>query len=99
MRGPGGALWGANAVNGIINIITHSAKGAQGPAISLGAGNENRTRLSARYGLALGEELYGALRLHYALRDELTREQMGAADGWSIARIGWRIDGKLAENY
>ena len=98
VRGPGGALWGANAVNGIINIITHSAKNAQGPAISLGAGNENRARLSARYGLALGEDTYGALRLHYVLRDQLTREKMGAADGWSIARIGWRIDGKLAEN-
>lgn len=98
VRGPGGALWGANAVNGIINIITHSAKDAQGPLVSLGAGNENRARLSARYGLALGEDLYGALRVHYALRDELSRGKTGAADGWSMARIGWRVDGKLSAN-
>ncbi len=98
VRGPGGALWGANAVNGIINIITHSAEDTQGPTVWLGAGNENRARLSARYGMPLGEQLYGALRLHYALHDELTRAGMGAADGWSIARVGWRIDGKVAAN-
>lgn len=98
VRGPGGALWGANAVNGIINIITHSAQNTQGPLVSLGVGSENRARLSARYGLELGENLYGALRLHYALRDELTREKAGAADGWSMARIGWRVDGKLSAN-
>jgi iron complex outermembrane recepter protein len=96
VRGPGGALWGANAVNGIINIITKSAEETQGPAVWLGAGSENRTRLSARYGIPLGEKLYGALRLHYALRDELTRAGMGAADGWAIARAGFRIDGSLA---
>jgi len=40
IRGPGGATWGANAVNGIINIITRSAAESQGGELSLGAGTE-----------------------------------------------------------
>src|SRR5882724_5556627 len=40
IRGPGGTLWGANAVNGVINIITKSAKETQGGRIAAGAGSE-----------------------------------------------------------
>ena len=46
IRGPGGSLWGANAVNGVINIITKSAKETQGGLISVDAGNEDRTGCS-----------------------------------------------------
>src|SRR5881394_2688458 len=42
IRGPGAALWGANAVNGVINITTKSAKETQGGLITGGAGTEER---------------------------------------------------------
>src|SRR6185295_2175571 len=41
IRGPGATMWGANAVNGVINIITRSAKETQGGAITAGGGNED----------------------------------------------------------
>src|SRR5689334_20181355 len=43
IRGPGATLWGANAVNGVINIITKSAKNTQGGLVTAEAGSEERT--------------------------------------------------------
>src|SRR5690606_21544852 len=49
VRGPGGTLWGANAVNGVINIITKSARQTQGGLVAAGAGTEERF-INWRYG-------------------------------------------------
>ena len=54
IRGPGGTLWGANAVNGVINIITRSAKDTQGTFVEAGAGNEERVFGGVRWGGTLG---------------------------------------------
>ncbi len=54
IRGPGATLWGANAVNGVINIITKSARDTQGGLVTGGAGNEERAFLSVRYGGTIG---------------------------------------------
>ena len=50
IRGPGAALWGANAVNGIINIITKSAGQTPGGLVSAGGGTEERGFGTGRYG-------------------------------------------------
>ena len=50
IRGPGGTIWGANAVNGVINIITKKAKDTQGGLVSAAAGNIDQGIGSARYG-------------------------------------------------
>ena len=50
IRGPGGTLWGANAVNGVINIITKSAAETQGSLVSLTAGNEVKGIGTVRHG-------------------------------------------------
>ena len=55
IRGPGGTLWGANAVNGVINIITKRAKDTQGAYVSAGGGTVERSMGAARYGGKLGE--------------------------------------------
>ncbi|CAM2069608.1 TonB-dependent receptor [Sulfidibacter corallicola] len=55
IRGPGSTLWGANAVNGVINIITRHASETHGPFLSLAGGNIERGLGIFRYGGALGE--------------------------------------------
>ncbi|GAB4511924.1 MAG: TonB-dependent receptor plug domain-containing protein [Sulfuricaulis sp.] len=50
IRGPGGTLWGANAVNGVINIITKHARETQGGLVAAGAGTEERGFGTGRYG-------------------------------------------------
>ena len=50
IRGPGGTIWGANAVNGVINIITRNAKDTQGSLVTAAAGNVEQGSLGARYG-------------------------------------------------
>lgn len=62
IRGPGGSLWGANAVNGIINIITYPAQDTQGGLLSASVGDEVRGTALARYGWALDDKTH--VRLH-----------------------------------
>src|SRR5207237_10631022 len=50
IRGPGATLWGANAVNGVINITTKSAKDTQGLLITAGGGTEERGFGGIQYG-------------------------------------------------
>jgi iron complex outermembrane receptor protein len=65
IRGPAGTLWGANAVNGVVNIITKSAARTSGPMVAIGGGND-LGQLSARYGGALGSR--GAYRAYTKYR-------------------------------
>src|SRR6266705_1740958 len=58
ISGPGATLWGANAVNGVINVITKEAKETQGVLVSGGAGTEVRGFGAARYGWKLGENTF-----------------------------------------
>src|SRR5690242_9907864 len=60
IRGPGGTVWGANAVNGVINILTRSAESTPGGLISVGAGSEQRGNTFVRYGGIIGQK--GAYR-------------------------------------
>jgi iron complex outermembrane receptor protein len=70
IRGPGGAIWGANAVNGVVNIITKRAADTRGAAVTLGVGDENELVASARYGGRAGAQgsyrVYGKYRQHDA---------------------------------
>lgn len=58
VRGPGGVLWGANAVNGVINIVRKSASQQQGLAVKVGAGSEQHYSASLHYGVALGAQSF-----------------------------------------
>jgi iron complex outermembrane receptor protein len=95
IRGPGGALWGANAVNGVINIITKNAAQMQGNLVSGGGGNYEKNFLTARHGGTLGEN--NAFYSVYAKEtDRGTFDQVeGAAephDAWQDYRSGFRMD-------
>ena len=62
IRGPGGAVWGANAVNGVINIVTKSAKDTQGTLVRVGAGTFDRAQATARYGGSVGRRRIASIR-------------------------------------
>lgn len=91
IRGPGGTLWGANAVNGIINIITRSSKDTTGTLVSVGAGSHERSG-AARYGGALGQGHFRTW-IKYFDRDGFeTATGAESPDEWDALRGGFRID-------
>jgi iron complex outermembrane recepter protein len=57
VRGPGAVMWGPNAVNGVINIITRHAKATKGGLVSAAAGNQMRGSATARWGAAAGDRV------------------------------------------
>lgn len=98
IRGPGGALWGANAVNGVINIITRAAAETQGTHVAVGGGNQERAFAEARYGGALRNGGHWRLYGKWLQRDEteVAAGQSGAGgdmnDDWDSSRVGFRSD-------
>jgi iron complex outermembrane receptor protein len=93
IRGPGATMWGANAVNGVINIISKRARGTQGGLVSTGAGNEEEGFGGFRYGGRLGPKAYYRVYSKYFQRsDLLTPTGLSAADEWHTARGGFRMD-------
>lgn len=100
VRGPGATVWGANAVNGVINIITRKASETQGGLISLGGGNEEQFFSGLRYGTAIGENIHGRVYFTYHDKDSFELHGTGgdASDDWDSLRTGFRIDGEQAGN-
>jgi iron complex outermembrane receptor protein len=98
VAGPGGTLWGANAVNGVINIITKSSAETQGGYAELGTGEEE-TFAGFRYGGTLGTDATARAYLKYFDRDG-SRPAAGGdgIDEWDMARGGFRIDSGLGSS-
>ena len=98
IRGPGGTLWGANAVNGVINIITRHSADTQGGFVEAGAGTEERGFVGARYGAELSEGTFGRAYVKAFDRDESKRASgEDAGDDWRSVRGGFRIDSQYNE--
>lgn len=98
IRGPGATLWGANAVNGVINIITKKAADTQGGIASLSVGNFRQTETVGRYGTKLGEN--GHIRMYAKVNDNdeaRTNIGAGAGDSWNKLQTGFRADWKSGE--
>lgn len=91
VRGPGGALWGINAVNGVVNIITRQAGDMAGLQVSAGGGSHEKASGGVSFG---GSNALGDYALYAEHRDtdyfgpsgELLRQSQG----------GWRLDRELA---
>jgi iron complex outermembrane recepter protein len=89
ISGPGATLWGVNAVNGVINVITRPARDTVGPLLSLGAGNLER-QAAFRHGGRLDN---GAFRIYGKTGDvQNTRLPNGTAvpDGYDFSQVGFR---------
>ncbi len=97
IRGTGGALWGANAVTGIINIITLPASATQGGMLSGGAGNHERQG-AARFGGKLGET--GHFRVYAKDAAQSNFKQVsgaGAHDRHGLLSAGFRADWDMSD--
>lgn len=93
IRGPGAALWGANAVNGVINIITKEAKDTQGTMVIAGTGTEEQGFGAIRYGGMIGQDTHYRVYAKYFNRDSAVYVSgKDAADRWNIFRTGFRMD-------
>lgn len=93
VSGPGGALWGANAVNGVINIITKSAAETQGFHAATAVGTELENMTALRHGLSLSPNVH--LRLHgkFVERDGgVFADGSAAPTDWQSRRGGFRLD-------
>lgn len=97
IRGPGGSIWGANAVNGVINIITRSARDTQGGAASLAVGDEKTFTGYFRHGWMPDEDT--RVRVHAQFREvDASKDWATGADGrddWRSGQVGFRLDKTL----
>ncbi len=97
ISGPGGTLWGANAVNGVINIITKSAANTAGLHLEGGAGSELNHSGGLRYGGNIaadtGFRVYGK---HVDADDSVLADGSSAGDSWRKSQGGFRIDSAMA---
>jgi iron complex outermembrane receptor protein len=92
IRGPGASVWGANAVNGIINVITKNASETNGKLVSVTAGNEYQSA-AVRYGNQFNEQGYYRVYGKYFRHDGFVdRYGDDAGDNWDMARGGFRLD-------
>src|SRR5438876_5456460 len=93
ISGPGATLWGANAVNGVINVITKDAKDTQGFLLSGGGGTEQHGFGTVRYGAALGSSVRARIYGRGFDRDATALPSgQGAADDWYLGQGGFRMD-------
>lgn len=94
IRGPGGALWGANAVNGVINIITKKSGDTQGTQLSGGYGTHERGFAAGRYGGSFGENRFYRVYANHFNRDNYRMPNGGPSsnDEWNGYRAGFRAD-------
>jgi iron complex outermembrane receptor protein len=97
IRGPGASLWGSNAVNGVINITTKSAKDTQGLYLETSAGSEERDSVGARYGGRIGERISYRVFGRYFDREATLNANRLSPDNWRTGHVGFRSDWNASE--
>ncbi len=92
IRGPGGTIWGPNAVNGVINVITKNTKDTQGALVSAGGGSFEQGFLEARYGGGNGTNLNYRVYGKGFTRGPEYHPDGNNFDDWRSTQAGFRLD-------
>lgn len=92
IRGPGATLWGQNAFNGVINIITKRAQDTQGNLLVSGGGSQSQGMSGYRYGGKLGDDLYYRVWGKWSQEGTFYAPNGHAPDDWRQGRSGFRFD-------
>jgi iron complex outermembrane recepter protein len=92
IRGPGGTIWGPNAVDGVINIITKSSKETKGVLVSAGGGNVEQGFLNARYGGGNGQDFSYRIYVMGSTVGPEYHPDGRNFDAWRNVQGGFRMD-------
>lgn len=96
IRGPGAAIWGANAVDGVINIITKKASESKGGLATAGAGSLEQGFGMAQYGGSMAKNTdFRVYEKYFNQEHLLDLTGQNGADGWHVLRGGFRMDSAL----
>jgi len=99
IRGPGAALWGGNAVNGVINIVTRPAGETAGGFASLTGGTNDQAQVDLRYGGSVAQRGAGRIYALASTESGSDRPDGGSGvDGWKFGQGGFRADFTQANN-
>jgi len=93
IRGPGATLWGANAMNGVINIVTKSARDTPGTLAQFGLGTQGQSEVDLSHGVELDAQSWLRVWAKYTSNGEFrTAQDAGLHDDWSNLHGGFRYD-------
>jgi iron complex outermembrane recepter protein len=92
IRGPGATLWGANAVNGVINVVSKPARETQGLLVNVGGGSEEQFMTAVRYGGRAGTGHYRVYGKFFQRDGARLVNDLDAADGQRFGQAGFRTD-------
>lgn len=97
IRGPGGTMWGSNAVNGVVNIITKSARDVQDESVTVVVGSREHIDVQLRGGTQLGKGSFLRAFARYNQRDAQDTNSTGIESNFDQARAGARADLTLGD--
>lgn len=92
IRGPGGTIWGPNAINGVINVITRNSKDTHGTLASAGGGNVEQGFANLRYGAGNGRTMNYRVYTTAFNRGAEFHGDGRNFDGWRAGQTGFRMD-------
>lgn len=93
IRGPGATLWGANAVNGVINIVTKNVRDTLGGYVKLGLGNVDHWETEYRYGWQMSDNVFARVwGKNFDRGESETSTGLDANDSWDGGHFGMKLD-------